>query len=114
MKRNILLLVLLLLFGTLGYSQNSTERYISNAPHVATNIERYKKEYELIDESLIVQDNSILNSINLSRLDYNRKPNEDVIYFDKRINLNILIYSEQKIKNLKDQDSNIDPEMDKN
>lgn len=101
MKQKILLLGLLLLFASPGYSQNSTERYISNVPSVPTNIERYKIDYELVDEIHLTEDSLILNQLNLENAENFRLENEIFIHRDENTHLKIRLYPiNHRTKNL--------------
>lgn len=84
---------------TYSYSnaqQNQSERFAPSVQHTLTNIDRYKIDYELVDQSSIVSDNSILSEINLERIELLRHETDDVISLDKNTGLEIIIYSVQK------------------
>lgn len=94
MKR-IILLFCLGLSTTISHAQN-TEKY-AEPIRVRTNIERYKLDYELVDGTVIAGDNSILNSLELFRIEYVRQESDDVVFLDKNSGLEILVYSNQKV-----------------
>jgi len=96
MKRTFILIGALLLSGHFSFGQNSTERYITNAPHLPTNIERFKMDYELVDNSLVATDKSLLETLELWRIEYVREDNQDVVFFEKNAGIEILVYSREK------------------
>lgn len=102
-------LTTLLLLGVSTFSigqSNELELTKQNqASSIGTNIERYNVEYNLEDESIIVSDSSILNTLNLNILDFNRTKDEDVTVFDRNSGLSIVVYSYNKILSIKSEDS---------
>tara|TARA_R110002072_G_scaffold301854_1_gene482634 strand:- start:11667 stop:11999 length:333 start_codon:yes stop_codon:yes gene_type:complete len=99
--KTIILAILILssstVFGQWEYA--STSREIQPAK-IFTNTQLYKIEYQLSDESNL-GDSTILSTIDLERFDYFREQSIDVTFFDKEVNLNILIYSFDKIRKKK-------------
>lgn len=66
-----------------------------------TNIQRYNIEYKLDDESILGSDSTILNTIDLDRLEFVRKEQEDVVFYDKDLNLDVIVFSFEKIRSKK-------------
>jgi len=99
--KNIILSVFILTslhsFGQWTYETSSKN---TQPAKVFTNTELYKIEYELTDESNL-GDSTILSTINLERFDYVRMSSTDVTFFDKDINLEIIVYSFNKIRSIK-------------
>lgn len=94
--KGLILLTLFSFISGISFSQGSTERYATPI-EVPSNSDRYKIDYELVDESLYQQNPSIVSTINLNVIDYYRQPSEDLIFLDKRSGLEILIYSEERV-----------------
>ena len=98
MKKTLLLIALFSLSNSYLDAQiNSTERFITQSAHIPTNIERYKVDYEIVDQSIIESDQSILSELNLERIEYLRHETDDVITIDKNTGIEIVIYSVQKV-----------------
>ncbi len=95
MKKHILLVFALFSLTTLSFSQNITERH-QTPVEIPSNIDRYKVDYELVDESLIATDNSILTSLNLDAIEAVRLETEDTIYFDEVAEIELRVYSVAK------------------
>ncbi len=95
MKKHLLVALILIAVAPISFCQNITDRH-QTPIDTPSNIERYKIDYELVDESLIATDNSILNSIDLSRLEFVRHETEDILFFDKTLNIELRVYSVQK------------------
>jgi len=93
MKYYVSVLAISLVF--LGFGQNNLERYNPSGNPVS-NIERYKLDYELVDESLLFTDSTILNEINMRTIDALRKEDVDTVINYRNLNIEIRIYSKQK------------------
>lgn len=93
----ILLLTMSLSVVSIGWGQNDTSRHISGA-NIASNIERYNKDYELVNEDALISDSSILNSLNLSSMEYLRHATIDQVYRDVDNGVAVLIYSEFRMR----------------
>ncbi len=102
-------LTTLILLGASYFSYGQTnhlELTKKNQPSsIGTNLERYNVEYRLVDESIITSDSSVLSTLNLNILDYNRTKSEDVVVFDRNSGLNIIVYSFERIVSIKSEDS---------
>lgn len=59
--------------------------------------QRYKLDYQLKDESLLLQDSTILNMLDLEVIDTLRLPLDDVLHTDVATNQELIIYSEKKV-----------------
>ena len=92
MKKHILVALILMAVAPISFSQSITDRY-QTPVDTPSNIERYKIDYELVDESLIAADKSILNLLNLDAIDRVRQESEDVIYFDEVNEIELRVYS---------------------
>lgn len=78
-----------------GFGQNHLERHNSGKIHY-TNIDRYKIDYELVDESLLGIDSTVLNEIDMRTIDALRKEDVDTIINHRHLNFEIIIYSKQR------------------
>lgn len=96
--------VLMTLIGILPvnllYSQQMTfdptsRRAVEIVP--PTPQERYKVDYQLSDESLLLADSLILNTLDLVTIDGLRMVSQDVIHTDSVTGVEIIIYSEEKV-----------------
>lgn len=98
MKKTLLLIILFnMSISYLNAQVNPTERFITHSAHIPTNIERYKIDYEIVDQSLIESDMSILTELNLERIEHLRHETDDVMTVDKNTGIEIVIYSVQKV-----------------
>ena len=91
----IRILIISFLFISIGWSQNHFDRH-NPTVDFQTNIQRYNKDYELVDESALISDSSILEEINLFTIDALRINDEDLIINYRGLNIEIIIYSRQK------------------
>ena len=92
MKPFVTLAGMLITFA--GYSQ--TQRQAIPLP-TKNNQERYKIEYELKDYVFINGDSTILNSINIEAIEYQRVQSTDIEIFNSDINQIIVLYSLDKL-----------------
>ncbi len=92
MKPFVTLAAMLITF--LGFSQ--TQRQAIPLP-IKNNQERYKIEYELKDYVFINGDSTILNSINIEAIEYQRVQSTDIEIFNSDINQIIVLYSYDKM-----------------
>lgn len=92
MKPFVTLAGMLITFA--GYSQ--TQRQAIPLP-TKNNQERYKIEYELKDYVFINGDSTILNSINIEAIEYQRVQSTDIEIFNSDINQIIVLYSYDKM-----------------
>ena len=92
MKPFVTLSAMLITFA--GYSQ--AQRQAIPLP-IKTNQQRYKIEYELKDYVFINGDSTILNSINIEAIEYQRVQSTDIEIFNSDINQIIVLYSYDKI-----------------
>lgn len=97
-----ILLISLIIFPFAIFSQitSETNRYVGNFK-IPTMKERYKIDYELVNEELIANDSLILESIPIDFPDNHRKDSEDIIVFDPTGAFQILIYSKDRTTNNK-------------
>lgn len=82
------------------YSQSSTldltsRKAIEVTPLTPT--QRYKVDYQFSDESLLLADSLILNTLDLVTIDGLRMVSQDVIHTDSVTGVEIIIYSEEKV-----------------
>ena len=97
MKKTLLLIMLSnLSISYLDAQVNSTERFITQSAHTPTNIERYKIDYQLLDESIISDSKEILLSLNLDQFEGLRLEDEDIQLVDKGTGIVIIFYSYSK------------------
>jgi len=75
---------------------NPTERFITHSAHIPTNIERYKVDYQLLDESLISDSKEILLALNINQLEGLRREDEDIQLVDEGTGIVIILYSYSK------------------
>lgn len=95
-------LSILFLFGislcSFGQADLSTHTKNMQEPIIGSNIERYNIEYRLVDETLLNSDSTILNSLNIDKLDYFRKDSEDSIFLDKNSGIEVIVFSFDRIR----------------
>ncbi|MGB0915189.1 MAG: hypothetical protein ACPGVI_03910 [Crocinitomicaceae bacterium] len=95
-------LTTLLLIGvsTFSFGQNNpnTPSKRMQTENNRSNIQLYNIEYKLVDESIIAMDSTVLNNMNLERFDYVRLKSEDIVFFDKEQNLEVVVFSFDKIR----------------
>lgn len=107
MKKALLLITIVNLNVSYLEAQiNPTERYITQSLHIPTNIERYKIDYQLLDESLISDSKEILLSINIDQFEAQRREDEDVHVLDETTGIMIVLYSYSKCTVNKNQTLN--------
>lgn len=103
-----LFFILFILAGSTSYGQ-----WVMNKPSKVlkivtqkSNKELYKIEYELVDESLL-GDSSILATLDLNRFKYFREQTNDITFTDKYNGIAVIIYSFDKIRDIKYPKSDI-------
>lgn len=94
MKKIVTISMIFELLSFLSYSQ--TQRQLSE-PIYITMKDRYKFDYELVNESLLGADSSILNGITNDFLEEFRETNQDVVIRNEELNTDILIYSKNRV-----------------
>lgn len=90
--------VILLLFvcaSSISWGQGSTGR-IAVPDQLPNHIERYNVDYKLVDESVLANDSTILNHINLDALEEFRLNDENVIVRDVPTNLEVVLFYRKK------------------
>lgn len=99
MMKTTLYSIAIIACSHLSFSQSEmpTDRRMKPQKEVSLK-ERYKFDYQLVNESVLGQDSLILLTISPSFLSANRSENEDVIVFCSDINAEIIIYSEQRVR----------------
>lgn len=97
MKKTLLLITLFnLSIASLNAQVNLSERYITQSAHIPTNIERYKIDYQLLDESIISDSKEILLSLNINALEEQRLEDEDIQLVDESTGIVVILYSYSK------------------
>lgn len=86
------------LFAIIGFSngQDITARY-QTPIEIPSNIDRYKVDYELMDESYIAQDSLILEQLDLTDAEQFRLESTEFIHRDQNTHLFIRLYPINKI-----------------
>jgi hypothetical protein len=92
MKPFVTLAAMLITF--IGYSQTQKQAIPIS---IKTNQQRYKVDYELKDYVFINGDSSLLNSINIDAIEYQRAQSSDIEIFNSDINQIIVLYSKDKM-----------------
>ncbi len=92
------LLLLFILFSSLGFTQNISSRYaVPITP--PTPMERYGIDYELKDYIFINGDSTVLNQLDLNSIEQYRSMSEDVEIIDSNTGLTIILFYEKRQRN---------------
>lgn len=106
MKKILFAIALLGMNSSYSNAQlNQTERYVTTGVHIQTNIERYKIDFELVDESIISDSKEILLSLNLDLIEDKRLEDVDQVFMDPTTQIEILVYSYSKVALRKESNS---------
>lgn len=94
--RKIVLLCTFALLHVYIFSQSNTDRYSNTNSFEYSNKEKYKILFELVDESHLGNDSTILKSIDVSVFEHLQQPNADITFIDEHTGLSIVLYSKEK------------------
>lgn len=80
-------------------SQTDADRTIINSPESIDYLQnqnlRYGRDYRLINETILQNNPAILEGLKMITIDFNRKLDEDFIFFHPKLEVEFLIYSKQ-------------------
>lgn len=79
----------------LGYSQNSSSRYQFTV-HTESNIDRYNVDYVIKDYVFVNGDSTILENIDFSLIENQRKNDENVEVIDPTTGLTVVLFNRPK------------------
>jgi hypothetical protein len=68
----------------------------NSSANVSDPLYRYKKDFEFVNEDIFLHEPQILNKVNLKRIDSIREEANDLVFFDRDLGIEILVYSRQK------------------
>lgn len=96
----LVLLTSMLAFGSVSYAQESTGRYVSSQ-HMMSNAERYQIDYELANPSVLETNPSVIDDLELDRIEDVREFDQDITVVDSKTGLELIVYSRARVRDNK-------------